>query len=522
MSTNFTTPGVYINELNAFPNSVTPVATAIPAFIGYTPRASYNGKSYTGVPVPISSWQEFLLYFAALDPVTAQPLPAQQQSSPVFYPTATTAPTPDLVIAGHAYDVRPDAGTLFYLWHSVQLFYQNGGGACYVVSVGPYGPLRQNAGSPKSAPLVNPNVRLADLSAALTALQQVPAVTLIVIPDATLLPAADYATLAQQTLAHCGTMQTCVALLDVLGGAAPNPQTWFNDTITPFRTAVGLQSLSYGAAYYPFLQTTVLAATDLDYRNVGGGAAALSALLPGAATAPLKNLLAQIGSTAPGTPTPAQLDTALRTASPAYAQLQAVMLAQANILPPSGAVAGVYTLVDNQSGVWRAPANVSPTAVTGTTLAINDTMQASLNVDAATGKSINAIRVFPALGPVIWGARTLDGNSDDWRYVNVRRTVIMLEQSIKLALQPYIFSANTASTWSLATSTLNNFLTNQWAQGALAGATPAAAFSVACGLGSTMTSADILNGVLNVSVKVAISHPAEFIVINFQQIQQTS
>jgi len=193
-----------------------------------------------------------------------------------------------------------------------------------------------------------------------------------------------------------------------------------------------------------------------------------------------------------------------------------------NTLPTAAALAGIYTMVDAASGVWQAPANVSLAAVTDTTLNITEEMQADLNVDALTGKSINAIRLFPGLGALVWGARTLDGNSDDWKYVNVRRTIIMLEQSVKLAARAYVFQPNTASTWLMLETMIEAFLTRLWQQGALAGASAAQAFSVAVGLGKTMTPDDILEGILRVTVKVAVSHPAEFIVITVQQQMQTS
>jgi len=123
---------------------------------------------------------------------------------------------------------------------------------------------------------------------------------------------------------------------------------------------------------------------------------------------------------------------------------------------------------------------------------------------------------------LIWGARTLDGNSQDWRYINVRRTIIMLEQSIKFSALAYVFEANNASTWITVKNMISNFLTNQWKSGALVGAKPEEAYSVDVGLGSTMTADDILNGFMNVTVKVALVRPAEFIVITFQQKMQTS
>ena len=98
--------------------------------------------------------------------------------------------------------------------------------------------------------------------------------------------------------------------------------------------------------------------------------------------------------------------------------------------------------------------------VTSTTLQIDDTEQEGLNVDAVSGKSVNAIRFFNGQGVLVWGARTLDGNSQDWRYINVRRTVTMIEQSAKLALRAYVFAPNTSNTWATIKSMLENFLTN--------------------------------------------------------------
>lgn len=514
------TPGVYVQEIGAFPNSVVPVATAVPAFIGYTARASFNGRSYIGQPVRITSLPEFMAYFGFLDPVTGEPLPEIRQYPAVYYPVP--APTPasaDIVLGGQAYDIEPDPGTVYQLYNSIKLFYANGGGACYVVSVGPYGPA---TGSPKAGadPLVNPNILVTELVGALAPLRLQADVTLIVVPDATLLGPADNQTLNQQILLHCQAAGSRIALFDISGGDAPDPVHWFDD-IQSFRTAIGTSALDYGAAYYPFLRTTVLLDQDIDFATLGG-AGTLAAVLPGADLDPVKTLLADIATAGlPGSPASVRIENALRIASPAYSQLHDTVLARMNVLPTAGAMAGAYALVDGEQGVWHAPANIGLTSVADVTLKITDATQASLNVDAATGKSINAIRLFPGRGVIVWGARTLDGNSDDWRYINVRRTVIMLEQSMKLACNAYVFQPNDANTWSLVQTMLNAFLTNQWQQGALVGPTPAAAFSVSVGLGTTMTAQDILDGVMNVSVKVAVSHPAEFIVINLQQQMQS-
>ena len=109
-----------------------------------------------------------------------------------------------------------------------------------------------------------------------------------------------------------------------------------------------------------------------------------------------------------------------------------------------------------------------------------------------------------------------------WRYINVRRTMIMLEQSIATAAEAYVFAPNDSSTWTTVRTMIENFLNNQWKAGALAGATPPEAYQVDVGLGSTMTGNDILDGYMRITVKVAITRPAEFIVITFQQKMQTS
>ena len=192
-----------------------------------------------------------------------------------------------------------------------------------------------------------------------------------------------------------------------------------------------------------------------------------------------------------------------------------------NHLPPSAAMAGLYTMVDNTRGVWKAPANVSVNYVNKLSKAITDSEQEDLNMPM-NGKAINVIRAFPGEGIKVWGARTLDGNSNDWRYINVRRTMTFLEQSVKNAARAYVFEPNDASTWINMKCMIENFLRSVWKRGGLAGATPEDAFEVHVGLGDTMTGEDILEGIMRITVLVAISRPAEFIEITFQQQMQKS
>lgn len=201
-----------------------------------------------------------------------------------------------------------------------------------------------------------------------------------------------------------------------------------------------------------------------------------------------------------------------------YKNIMSAIAKQANILPPSGAMAGIYTSVDNTEGVWQAPANRNINAVVAPMVTINDDQQASLNVDALAGKSINAVRSFHGRGSaIIWGARTMDGNSQDWRYINVRRLLIMIEQSVANAVFSLVFEPNDATTWTTCESMISNFLHNLWSEGGLQGASPADAYAVSVGLGKTMTHQDILDGIMRVQVKVAVTHPVEFIIIIYEQ-----
>lgn len=191
-------------------------------------------------------------------------------------------------------------------------------------------------------------------------------------------------------------------------------------------------------------------------------------------------------------------------------------------LPPSSAIAGVYSTVDARRGVFKAPANVSLNSVLGPTIVISQQEQENLNVDVNAGKSINAIRSFKGKGVLVWGTRTLEGNSNEWRYIPVRRFFLFAEQSIKKATEPFVFEPNDANTWTKIKAMISNFLTLQWREGALAGAKPNQAFYVRVGLGETMNSFDILEGRMIVEVGLAVVRPAEFIILRFSHKMQES
>ncbi|MCP4254190.1 MAG: phage tail protein [Candidatus Scalindua sp.] len=189
-------------------------------------------------------------------------------------------------------------------------------------------------------------------------------------------------------------------------------------------------------------------------------------------------------------------------------------------IPPSGAVAGIYARVDNDRGVWKAPANVVVSSILGPSVKVDDKDQEGLNVDATSGKSINAIRAFTGKGTLIWGARTLAGNDNEWRYVSVRRFYNMVEESVKKATAWAVFEANDANLWVKVKGMIDNFLTTLWRQGALAGSSTDQAFYVNVGLDETMTSLDILEGRMIVEIGMAAVRPAEFIVLKFSHKMQ--
>lgn len=503
MASNYKTPGVYIEEKNAFPNSVVEVATAVPAFIGYTEYAVNGTKSILNQPFRISSLADFHQHFGAGPDYTF-----------AIAPAAAPAPA-DFQSLGVDYSLTQDGGN-YFLYRSMRLFFDNGGGPCYIVSVGKY----------------TDTIDLNVLENGLTLLRREQEPTMIVVPDLmAIASAADVYTFQGKIIDHCGgVMQSRVAILDVHGGWIARDYT-ADDPINKFRNGVASDFLKYSAAYYPWVYSSVLTPSDVDYRNISGGGASLIDVLNKEVDDHLaKGLIdkdkadsykAEIAKISDPASKPAMVHNTLLVISPAYVSSMNELRKKLNLLPPSGAMAGIYTRVDHARGVWKAPANVTMASVISPSVNLTNQDQEDLNI-TLQGKSINAIRSFIGEGTLVWGARTLDGNSQDWRYINVRRTMIMLEQSVKAACKAYVFEPNDANTWVGVKAMISNFLTAKWKDGALAGAKPDDAFDVQIGLGATMTANDILDGYMNVTVKVAISRPAEFIVITFQQQMQKS
>ncbi len=198
-----------------------------------------------------------------------------------------------------------------------------------------------------------------------------------------------------------------------------------------------------------------------------------------------------------------------------YKNLLTQIGAKWNTLPPSGAIAGIYARVDNSRGVWKAPANESLNNVIEPDVVISHADQASMNVDVNAGKSINVIRTFTGKGVLVWGARTLAGNDNEWRYISVRRFFNMVEESTKKATEQFVFEPNDANIWVRVQAMIENYLNTLWRAGALQGAKPEHAYYVNVGLGKTMIPIDILEGRLIIEIGMAVVRPAEFIILRF-------
>ncbi|MGB4844541.1 MAG: phage tail sheath C-terminal domain-containing protein [Ferruginibacter sp.] len=185
-------------------------------------------------------------------------------------------------------------------------------------------------------------------------------------------------------------------------------------------------------------------------------------------------------------------------------------------VPPSGAIAGIFAQTDKRRGVWKAPANISVNAIHSLTVSINDSQQEGMNVHVAGGKSVNAIRLFTGRGILVWGARTLAGIDNEWRYISVRRFVMNIEQSISKSTLWVVFEPNDANTWVKLNTVISNYLVQQWRSGALQGSKPEEAFFVKTGLGTTMVAADIASGIMITEIGLATVRPAEFIIIRLR------
>lgn len=516
-------PGVPVAAPPSFPPSIVGVPTAVPLFVGYTARAEIDGRPVLFQPVAVGSLAEFEAVFGG----AFAPVHDVADGSEARHDFRVWDPTADpprfryfRVVPRHA----------FNLYDSLRLFYANGGGNCFVVSVGPYRTAATGTvASVETQPLLD----------GLAAAREQAGPTMLVVPDAVLLPPADprrpwvspgFAEVARAMLRQCGETRDRVAILDVYGTPCLDAPAEADTLAAQFRADVGDEGLSYGAAYFPFLQSTLPPSTRADFtafgdtealarilgwenRNLHGDPADPANARAREVQAGIDRISTQDGSTPEEI---GALNDALAAALPLLAEMERLVAERDGVLPPGAAVAGVMAYVDDASGVWTAPAGVPLSGVARATFLLTGEQQAALSLPA-DGKAVDAIRDFPGRGTMVWGARTLDGNSNDYRYIQARRTVIYIEQSIKNALNQFVFAPNDGATWVTVVSMVSGFLQGVWARGGLMGATAADAFTVQCGVGGTMTPQDVLDGWMIVQVTLQIIRPAEFVELTIRQ-----
>lgn len=473
MAASYKSPGVFIEEIPKFPPSVAQVETAIPAFIGYTQITNRVGTNIT--PVRITSLLEYENLFgrARAEVITIEirdVIVDSELKSRNFRP----------VLAGEVNN------TMYY---HMQMYFANGGGPCYIVSVG----------------AANNTIGKADIIAGLDAIKRYDEPTLLVFPEGVNLPntgpdflgASDLYDIYDLALQQADLLKDRFVVMDCYGD---DPATLRNGS-----SGIGMNNLKYGAAYHPFLLTSLNYeytedSVIIDHKQNANADPDFEVNVSYGTT----NKLSEVLGTA-----------AVSDRSIIYNTAKGLLGGMRIKLNPSPTVVGVYAAVDSTRGVWKAPANVSLNNVNGLSKMVSEQEQGDLNVDPVAGKSINVIRAFTGKGILVWGARTLAGNDNEWRYVPVRRFFNMVEESAKKATEPFVFEPNDANTWVKVQGMLENFLTTLWRAGALQGAKPEHAFYVAVGLNKTMTALDILEGRMIVEIGMAAVRPAEFIILRF-------
>lgn len=472
MATEYKTPGVYIEEIPKLPPSIASVETAIPAFIGYTETAQWRvPDDLTNKPWRIKSMLEYRQYFGFPDSEKAGAL------------LVTIKESPKLEIVASANEALRSK---FLMYYSLELFFANGGGTCWIISVDNY----TNGGGG-----INP-VNLKD---GLVEAAKINEITLLLFPDAiNLATETDYYDVHSAAIQQCVDLQDRFVIMDVYH--LPDNGTIWRLDIDLFRNTLGVSdNLKYAAAYFPRIYTGV----DFYYK------------VPG--TDDDNDAVVSVTGY-PDTDTMA----ALKSKNSYYHSLARTAIQGIRmLLPASPAMAGIYAKTDNSRGVWKAPANVNIENAIEPEFLITAYDQQELNVDVKAGKSINVIRKFEGRGPaIVWGARTLAGNSNEWRYIPVRRFFNMVEESTKNATEQFVFEPNDRNTWIGVKAMITNYLTQQWTKGALMGTTEREAFFVHVGLGETMTEMDILEGRMIIEIGMAVVRPAEFIILRFMHKMQ--
>ena len=570
---SYNTPGIYLNRQEPLTQQAINNETAVPAFIGLTKSAGIiNDEPTINKITKVRTLVEYESIFGL------------SQNERFHVKLNQNTHEFELVDAPLSTEER----TMSKFFHqSIVLYFANGGGDCYVISIGEHS--REHS-----------CLTVDNFMTAIDLLEEVEDVTLLSIPESILLDSAEHYQVQQHALQHCEKMQNRFFLLDVKQQSDIEKGDLASD-IDDMRIHIN-QSLNYGAAYYPYVRTNKPRSfneseitveyqlttkvlhnyysnnfvtlnnqstdqygylNDADYKgsntdphvvyiriseniivdNMGfevngeglriAGISAygiftdesglnfldhqgfiVNGIANNQASHVKKPLAAQVLSLTANLNYLADAKWSL--ASPAiYTAVSRVLAKNYRVLPPSSLVAGIICQTDKSVGVWQAPANVALENIIEPCVVIDNGEQQQMNVDLISGKSVNAIRHFIGKPPLLWGARTLNGNSDEWRYISVRRLFNRVESYLKMATQFSVFEPNIPFTWLKIKIIIENYLESIWQQGALLGAVSEEAFFVNVGLGKTMTPQDVYNGIIHIEVGLAAVRPAEFVIITF-------
>jgi len=431
-------PGVYVQE-KVSPTLILSGRTNTAVFIGYTE----NNHDYLK-PTRIYSLLEFEKIYG-------------KAPKPQF--TIDKVTNSDITL-------NLNATTQYHLYHSVALFFLNGGGDCVVISTGKYNAKK--------------GVEAAELEKGIKALEIVNGINIITIPDAVQVSAVESSLLYNQTLKYCEANKL-FAILDIQHGDKPLSDGY----VTDFKSNLisNASSNSYGAAYYPWVVTKLYEVAKIKAEDY------------------IMNWNKY----------------KINTHSDIYKKAQELIFKTISVTPPSGMMAGIYARTDDNEGVWKAPAGTEANlmGIAALTQELNDAQNQELNAPV-DGKSINCLRHFNGIGNVAWGSRTLNSNNNEYRYVPIRRLTNMLENSIKAGLNNYLFEPNIESTWESIEKELKDYLDNIYKQGSLVGSKASEAYQVSVGLNKTMTQSDLDNRMMKINVLIAPVRPAEFIILQFE------
>lgn len=524
MTTAYEAPGVYTTEsLLPAPTSTPPASlTSVAGFIGEWWRgpSGFNGAQL------ITSWEQFVQIYGGFNPSTV----------PVL--------------------ANP------YLGYAVSQFFANGGAACYVARI-----------TSSTTPGSTATVTLKDSSAT-------PQNTLSLTAGAVTQPANVgtwgnqlYVSVANRGGANSGRFDLTI----YYGGSSLTNvvEQWIDLSMNPADPRYVLTILNSAAAGSQYVTATNLGDGATAPANTPAVVAVPTAFTGGVdsadpsstdwenavtfnnGTAPLDQVPGMLSINLPGQVTPAIIDAAivyaasrpqsflvadtasgltsagavsyvqslapaqseyvavyypwLNTVNPASASLQATIL-----LPPGGAVLGQYATNDLANGVWKAPGGVG-TAFANVVSA--ERRLSPMDLDVLNSNNVNALKTRSNKQVEIWGVRTLETGYST-RYVNIRRTLNYLEAQFTSLLEPFVFSANDSVTWSIIANQASQILSNLWTQGAFAGGSSSTAYYVTCN-STNNTPQTVAQGIINLTIGVALIYPAEFIALNLVQFQNS-